>query len=442
MSRRRKRPDPAPVELVIDGLDEEARGTGTYEDRPVRVDAALPGERVSVVRTRSRGGADYAYVERVLEPSRERVAPRCTYFGLCGACTLQHLAPDAQIRLKSERLLETLEAEGGVVPERVLKPLAAEPWGYRRRARLGVRDVPKKGRVLVGFRERNAPYLADMLSCEVLIPEAGHRLDALSELIGTLSVSARIPQVEVAAGDDVTALIFRVLDPPVPDDLLKMAQFGARYDFDIYLQTGGPDTVRPLDESSRQLGYRLPAYDVEIRFEPGDFLQVNGPLNERMVGHALALLTPTPGARILELFSGLGNFTLPLARCGARVTAVEGDPGLVERARSNAVRNGLEGQVEFFAADLFESCAGAPWAAASYESVLLDPPRAGARRILEQVAALRPERIVYVSCNPETLASDAGALVRHFGYRLAAAGLMDMFPHTGHLESIALLEPA
>ncbi len=442
MSRRRKRPDPAPVELVIDGLDEQARGTATCEGRPVRVDAALPGERVSVVRTRSRGGYDEAQVERVLEASGDRVEPGCRYFGLCGACTLQHMAPPAQLRLKSQRLLDTLEAESGVLPERLLEPLSGEPWGYRRRARLGVRDVPKKGRVLVGFRERNASYLADMLSCEVLIPEAGHRLEALSELIGSLSVSARIPQVEVAAGDDVVALVFRVLDPPTPDDLLKISAFGARYDFDIYLQTGGPGTVRALTESPRQLGYRLPAYDVEIHFQPGDFLQVNGVLNQRMVDHALELLSPTPGGHVLELFSGLGNFSLPLARRGARVTAVEGDEGLVKRARANAAANGLEDRVSFFAGDLFASAANAPWAQGSYESVLLDPPRAGARRVLEQIAPARPHRIVYVSCNPETLGGDIGLLVRRFGYRLAAAGVMDMFPHTGHLESIAVLEPA
>jgi 23S rRNA (uracil1939-C5)-methyltransferase len=279
-----------------------------------------------------------------------------------------------------------------------------------------------------------------MRSCEVLVPEAGRRLDALSGLIGSLTILDRIPQVELAAGDDAVALVFRVLDPPTPEDRDRLAEFGIAHGLQIFLQTGGPGTIRPLGGMPPPLTYRLPAWDVEIQFEPGDFIQVNGAVNEQMIARALELLDLAPGARVLELFSGLGNFTLPMARAGARVTAVEGDPGLVDRARGNALRNGLQDNVELHAGDLFESCRDAAWLKDSYDAVLLDPPRAGARRVLEPVAAASPAKIVYVSCNPETLASDAGMLVRRFGYTLAAAGVVDMFPHTGHLESIALFE--
>jgi 23S rRNA (uracil1939-C5)-methyltransferase len=429
-----------PVELSIETLDTDLRGIGVFEGRELRVAGALPGERVTAVRLRSRGGRDEARVDRVLAASGDRVAPRCTYFGLCGACTLQHLSEDAQVRYKGERLFSMLAEAGGVSPEQRLAPVTGPPWGYRRRARLGVRHVAKKGRVLVGFRERDAPYLADMRSCEVLVPEAGHRLDALSALIGSLSILDRIPQVELAAGDDAAALVFRVLDPPTAEDRDRLEAFGVEYGFQIFLQSGGPGTIRPLGGTPRPLRYRLAAWDVEIQFEPGDFIQVNAAVNEDMIGRAIELLDPAPGARILELFSGLGNFTLPLARGGARVTAVEGDPGLVARARCNAARNGLDGAVNFVSGNLFESCRDAPWVDQAYDAVLLDPPRAGARRVLEQVAAGSPARIVYVSCNPETLATDAGMLVRRFGYTLSAAGVMDMFPHTGHLESIALFE--
>ena len=442
MSRRRKRPDPHPVELSIDTLDADQRGIGMCGDRELRVAGALPGERVKAVRVRSRGGYDEARVAQVLVPSPDRVEPRCRYFGLCGACSLQHLSGDAQVRYRAERLFRVLEQTGGVSPAAQLTPVTGHPWGYRRRARLGVRHVAKKGRVLVGFRERDAPYLADMRSCEVLVPEAGYRLDSLSGLIGSLTILDRIPQVELAAGDNTVALVFRVLDPPTLDDRHRLAEFGLEHGFQIFLQTGGPGTIRPLDGTPPPLSYRLAAWDVEIQFEPGDFIQVNGAVNEQMVARALELLDLSPGARVLELFSGLGNFTLPLARAGARVTAVEGDPGLVERARSNAARNGLRDRVDLHSADLFESCRDAPWINEHYDAAFLDPPRAGARRVLEQLAARSPARIVYVSCNPETLATDAGMLVRRFGYTLAAAGVMDMFPHTGHLESIALLEAA
>jgi 23S rRNA (uracil1939-C5)-methyltransferase len=430
------------VELSIDTLDADQRGSGLFDGRELRVAGALPGEQVKAVRVRSRAGFDEARVAGVVVPSPDRVEPRCRYFGLCGACTLQHLSREAQIRYKTERLFGILDQVGGVSPAAHLAPTAGHPWGYRRRARLGVRHVAKKGRVLVGFRERDAPYLADMRSCEVLVPEAGHRLDALSGLIGSLTILDRIPQVELAAGDDAMALIFRVLDPPTPEDRDRLSEFGITHGFQIFLQTGGPGTVLPLEGKPPPLSYRLTAWNVEIQFEPGDFIQVNGAVNEQMVARALELLDLGPGARVLELFSGLGNFTLPMARAGAHVTAVEGDPGLVDRARSNALRNGLQDSVDLHSGDLFESCRDAAWLKAPCDAVLLDPPRAGARRALEQVAAASPARIVYVSCNPETLAADAGMLVRRFGYSLAAAGVVDMFPHTGHLESMALFEAA
>ncbi len=428
------------MEIAIDALDADQLGTGRLDDREVRVAGALPGERVTAVRVRSRAGYDEARVLEVLQASADRAEPGCRYFGLCGACTLQHLSQDAQVDYKANRLATILEEAGGVSPGTWLAPVTGPAWGYRRRARLGVRHVTKKGRVLVGFRERHAPYLADMRSCEVLVPGVGHRLDALSELIGSLSIPDRIPQVEVAAGDEAVALVFRVLDAPTPEDQDRLAGFGAEHGFQIFLQTGGPGTVRPLAGDPAPLSYRLSSWDVDIRFQPGDFIQVNAAVNERMIARAIELLDLSPGSRVLELFSGLGNFSLPLARAGARVTAVEGESGLVRRAAENAGRNGLEGRVALHVADLFQSCRDAPWLEEHHDAVLLDPPRAGARRILEQVAGRTPARIVYVSCNPETLAADAGLLVRRFGYALSAAGVVDMFPHTGHLESIALFE--
>ncbi len=441
MARRRRRPrlPEEPVVATIESLSHEGRGIARLEGKTVFVDNALPGETVRL-RYRSVGKRfDAGIAEEVLEnPSPMRVAPACAFYGLCGGCSLQHMAPDAQIRFKQQTLAESFEHIGKVTPQEWLEPLTGPVWGYRQKARLGVRNVPKKGRVLVGFREKFSQYLADMRSCEVLDPRVGHRLEALSDLIGSLEAASRIAQIEVAIGDEQAALVFRNLDPLGEADTAKLAAFGEQTGFQIWLQPGGPDTARPLRGDWPPLEYALPDFDVRLRFLPTDFTQVNSAINRRMVRQALDLLAPAAGERILELFCGLGNFSLPLARSGAEVTAVEGEAGLVQRARDNAASNALD-NVEFHVANLMEPDPDAPWLRGRhYDKILFDPPRSGAVEILPFVANIGAKRIVYVSCNPATLARDAGILVHEHGYTLEKAGVMDMFPHTAHVESIAL----
>lgn len=441
MGRRRRRPrlPEEPVVATIESLSHEGRGIARIEGKTVFVDNALPGETVRL-RYRSMGKRfDAGIAEAILEnPSPMRVTPACAFYGLCGGCSLQHMASDEQIRFKQQTLAEAFEHIGRVAPQAWLEPLTGPVWGYRQKARLGVRNVPKKGRVLVGFREKFSQYLADMRACEVLDPRVGHRLEALSELIGGLEAASRIAQIEVAIGDEAAALVFRNLDPLSEADVRRLAAFGEQSGFQIWLQPGGPDTAHPLDPDVPPLEYALPEFDVRLRFLPTDFTQVNAEINRRMVGRAVALLAPEQGERVLELFSGLGNFSLPLARTGAEIVTVEGEAGLVQRARENAERNGID-NVAFHVANLFEPDADASWLRGQrYDRVLIDPPRSGAVEILPFVANTGAKRIVYVSCNPATLARDAGILVHEHGYTLEQAGVMDMFPHTAHVESIAL----
>lgn len=432
---------PVTMEISIRDLAHDGRGVGSNEaGKTVFAHGALPGEQVVVRREKKRRDLDEGVTESVLTPSPDRVEPRCRYFGQCGGCALQHLAPAAQRRMKEQMLLAQLSRLGKVSPETVMPAIEGPEWGYRRRARLGVKDVPRKGRVLVGFRERRTPYVTDMTRCEVLVPAVGERLEALSEMVGRLSVRARLPQIEVAAGDDDIALVLRHLDPLSEDDLQVLRDFEAETGFWIYLQSKGPDTVRPLSEQAPPLSYRLPGHDVEIRFQPTDFIQINREINRKMVDRALAWLDAGPSDRVLDLFSGLGNFALPIARQGAQVTAVEGEAGLVERGRENAVRNGLGESVSFHVANLFEDIRDLPWAKGGFRLAVLDPPRSGAREVIPRLADMGVERIVYVSCHPATLARDAGQLVHEAGYRLRAAGIMDMFPHTGHAEAMAVFE--
>jgi 23S rRNA (uracil1939-C5)-methyltransferase len=327
-----------------------------------------------------------------------------------------------------------------VAPETEFAPLTGPAAGYRRRARLGVRYVEKKGRVLVGFRERAKSYVADLEACPVLTAPADRLIQPLAEMIGSLSIRRRLAQVEVSVAENRAAFVLRVLDPPSEADLETMRTFEQIHDVDLYLQPKGPDTVRPLSAAARPLRFTLPEFDLVYEFLPTDFIQVNGELNRKMVSCAMSLLAPQPGERILDLFCGLGNFTLPIARLGATAVGIEGDPALIERARANAARNGLAGQADFHRADLFEDCAGLPWLRERVDAVFLDPPRAGAEAILPAVADSGAGRMVYVSCHPATLARDAGILVSRYGFRLRGAGVMDMFPHTAHVESIALFE--
>lgn len=428
-----------PLEATADILDlaHDGRGIARPQGKVVFVAGALPGERVRLAVTRRGRDADEGNTLAVEAPSPHRVEPKCPHFGLCGGCSLQHLEPAQQILFKQKQLLDALARIGKVEAAEVVAPLTGPAWGYRRRARLAVKHVPKKGGVLVGFRERETPLIAAIDSCEVLDPRVGRKLTALSELIGGLTVRAKLPQIEVAAADHV-ALVFRVLEAPTAEDRARIAEFAQREGFEIYLQPGGLDSVQPLTPPARTLEYSPDGSALRLAFLPTDFIQVNGGLNRRMVGQALDWLRPSAGDRVLELFAGLGNFTLPIAAAGARVTAVEGEAGLVRRGRENAERNGLA--VRYEVADLFNPDPQARWLQDEYELALLDPPRAGAREMLPFVARKKPARIVYVSCHPGTLARDAGLLAREHGYRLVRAGVMDMFPHTAHVESMALFE--
>ena len=433
-----RRVDAAPVEVEILDLAHDGRGVARVQGKTMFVADALPGERVIARRVGGRRSHDEAELLEVLQASPERVTPGCPHFGTCGGCSLQHLAPAAQLAAKQDVLHENLRRIGRVTPQASWEPIPGPSWGYRRKARLGVRKVDKKGRVLVGFRERRAPLLADMDSCAVLAGGIGDMLPAIGELIAGLSIARRVPQVEVAVGDDRRVLVFRVLDPPSADDLLQLEQFGRVQAVDVWLQPGGIETAQPLVQGTPPPRYGLAEFDLEFEFLPTDFVQVNAVVNARAVARAVELLAPKPGERMLDLFCGLGNFSLALARAGAGVCGIEGDAALVQRARDNAARNGLE--AEFHVANLFDDCRALPWARRGYDGLLLDPPRAGAEAALGLLPALRPSRIVYVSCHPGTLARDAGILVHEHGYRLSGAGVMDMFPHTAHVESIALFE--
>jgi len=434
-----KRISAAPEQAQIVDLSHEARGVAHIDGKTVFVADALPGERVVLRRTHRHRNFDEAVCEQVLEPSPERVEPRCPHYGTCGGCSLQHLAGAAQLALKQRQLLENLARLGGVAPLEVLPPLTGPAWGYRRRARLGVKSVPKKGRVLVGFRERSAPFIADLHECPVLAPPAGQLIDPLAALVGRLSIASRVPQVEVAVAEAACALVLRVLDAPGDADLEEFARFEREYGVRLYLQPAGPQSIAPLREGGAPLHYSLAEFDVTIEFGPADFIQVNGALNARMVQRAVELLAAGLGESVLDLFCGLGNFSLPLARRAGEVVGVEGDAGLVTRARGNALRNGLA-NVSFHAANLFEDVTDLPWARRRYERVLLDPPRAGAREVLPVVAGCGARRVLYISCHPGSLARDAGILVREHGFRLSAAGVMDMFPQTTHVEAMAVFD--
>ena len=423
---------------VVD-LDEAGRGVARVQGKAVFIADALPGEQVEFVRLRQHRNFDEARLQSILMPAADRVEPPCAHFGVCGGCALQHLAPQRQIEFKEKQLLQALARIGQVEPAQVLQPLRGGSENYRRRARLGVRWVPKKNRALVGFRERNSKFLADIRRCRVLKSPADQLVGRLSDLITTLQVRDRLPQIEVSVADNATALVFRVLRPLDDADREKLQQFGRDHQVQIFLQPQGYDSITALEPPVAPLTYSLPEFAVELVFEPFDFVQIHGELNEKMVSQTIRLLELNPEHRVLDLFCGLGNFSLPLARRAASVIGVEGEASLVERARANAVRNGLR-NVSFVTANLFEAQQHGPWSAQRFDRVLIDPPRAGAREILPLVAQCGATRVVYVSCHPGSLARDAGILVKDHGFRLAAAGVMDMFPHTTHVESIAVFE--
>lgn len=428
----------------VDALNHEGWGV-VRAGKAVFIGGALPGELVEYRIRRRQRSHDEAELLRVIEPSADRVEPPCAHFGICGGCALQHLSPEAQRDMKDQMLRETLRRVGKVEPAQWLAPLAGEPQGYRRRARLGARFVHAKGRSLVGFRERLSSYVAAIDSCHVLRPEVGSIVSELSALVTSLSIPTRIPQIEVAVGDNATVLVMRTLSPLNADDRAKLVAFEQQHNVHWLLQAGSPRHLEPVSGEAPDLWYELPEFDVRLHFQPADFIQVNGPMNRSLVARVVELLELTPDSRVLDLYCGLGNFTLPLARRALQVVGLEGEEGLVQRARDNAVRNGLT-NVHFATANLAgegaaESClslAGQLGGAPSH--VLLDPPRTGAVDVLPAVARLAPKRLVYVSCHPGTLARDLAILVTEHGFRLRSAGIVDMFPHTSHVESVAVLD--
>jgi len=442
--RRNRRGKPLPTESVsiqIDSLSHEGRGVGRIEGKTVFVDAALPGETVEMKYTFQRGKFDEGRCISVENPNQDRVKPPCPHYGVCGGCSMQHLSNDAQITHKQSILKEQLEHFASTQPKEWLAPLQGDLLAYRKKARLGVRYVIKKERTLIGFREKYSNYLADIEECPVLVKSVSDLLHPMSRLIEQMDSRLFIPQIEVACGDEVVCLIVRHLQPISAKDHTAWVEFAKQNNLIIYLQPKGPKTVHriwPVEDDEAQLSFSLPDYDLEMLMEPLDFTQVNASINQRMILLALDLLEVDSDDNVLDLFCGLGNFTLPLARKANQVVGVEGVQDMVDRGRLNAKHNQLD-NVEFFQADLAADLTNAIWLDRDYNKVLIDPARSGALEVIPNIVKINPEKIVYVSCNPATLARDTGELVKS-GYKLIKAGVMDMFPHTTHVESIALFE--
>ncbi len=434
-----KRKPREPETATIDAVTHDGRGIASTDGKKVFVAGALAGEEVRFIRRKRRRNFDEAELLEILKASPDRVDARCEAFGRCGGCVLQHVSIEEQREIKFGTLRDNLQRNAKVEPREWLQPIIGPDWHYRRRARLGVKDVAGKGRVLVGFRERHAPYITDMRRCEVIAKPVDDLIEPLSRLIEQLSIRARLPQIEVAVGENGVALVFRVLDPPTDDDLSLLRKFGADHDLRIWLQPGGLDSLQLAwpEQDPGPLTYALPEFDIEIAFEPIDFVQVNQEINRRMVSAAIEYLAPGPDDRVLDLYCGIGNFSLPLGRKAGEVVGMEGEATLVERAGANAQRNGLK-NVSFRCADLSKTDGSQAWIKEQWDRVLLDPARSGAAEVVAHMRAIDPQRIVYVSCHPGTLARDAATLVHELGYTLQAAGVIDMFPHTAHAESIAI----
>jgi 23S rRNA (uracil1939-C5)-methyltransferase len=443
-------------QVEIESLDQEGRGVGHRDGKAVFVEGALPGEVARYERRRNKPSYEVGRVVEIDSPSVLRTQPRCPHFGLgpgsCGGCSLQHLDARAQVAIKQRVLEDNLWHIGRVRPARMLRAIAGPTWQYRYRARLSVRHVVKKGGVLVGFHERSSSYVADMKSCEVLPTPVSRLLMPLRQLIGDLSLRDRLPQIELAAAESDSGLlqivlVLRVLQVPTVGDRARLLDFAKCHAVEFWLQTGGPQTAVPLTaEQPSSLLLRLPQFGVHLPFRPTDFTQVNHRVNDVLVGRAIDLLAPDPAERVVDFFCGLGNFTLPLATRAANVLGIEGNGELLKRARAAALDNGLSHRVAFAEHDLFD------WTAADWNAVmqaghvgkvLVDPPREGALAVVKALAATKrpPDRLVYVSCNPATLARDCAILVHEGQWRLQAAGAVNMFPHTSHVESIAVLEP-
>lgn len=439
MGRRRRNKIPQGLfKATIESLSHEGRGVTHVDDKVVFVDNALPDEEVEFNYVSTRAKFSEGVTENVISASEQRIAPGCEYFGYCGGCSLQHMSPEAQIEHKQSVLLEQFTHLGNVSPKEALSPLTGPVFGYRTKARLGVKYVIKKERVLVGFREKRSPFIADIKHCEVVHPDVGHKIADLQALIENLSIKDQIPQIEVAVSDNSIALVMRHLADFNEDDINQLKTFEQKHNFKFYLQPGGYDTVHRLDEDDNsELFYRLDDYDLNIYFQPIDFTQINVEINQQMINLALELLDVNGDDDVLDLFCGVGNFTLPISRKVKSVVGVEGDEGLVQRAKYNAEKNNID-NVEFYAADLADFDQDYDFMKKSYNKILLDPARTGAKEIIAALNTKNVERIVYVSCNPATLARDAGILVNEKKFKLKKAGVMDMFPHTAHVESIAV----
>jgi len=433
-------------ELFIESLDHEGKGIGRRDGKTIFVDGALPGEVVIASSYRKKPDFEQAQATQILKASPFRVSPKCTWFGVCGGCTHQHLDEAAQVAVKQRVLEDCFKHIGKVTPETMLSPIHGPTWGYRTRARLSVRNVAKKGGVLVGFHERRSSYVADMTSCEVLLPHISALLPKLRALVASLSIRDRLPQIELAAGEAIEVLVLRIMDPLTGDDETKLRDFADLHGIQFWLQPKGPDTAYPFHPlDAPELAYSLPEFDLVMPFRPTEFTQVNHGINRMLIRRAMGLLEVQAGERIADFFCGLGNFSLPIARRGAHVVGIEGSAGLVARAVENAARNGLSGHSEFRVANLFEMTPESYVELGGFDKLLIDPPRDGAIELVKSLPdagapGVLPARIVYVSCSPATLARDAAVLVHQKGYRLKTAGVANMFPHTAHVESIALFE--
>ena len=441
--------------LTVESLDLEAQGVAHNEEgKVVFIEGALPGEQVQVQVGRRKNAWEQATMTAMRRESSQRVTPGCPHFGLhagaCGGCKMQHLHVGAQVAVKQRTLEDNLWHLGKVKPERLLRPIEGPAWHYRDRARLSVRHVIKKGEVLVGFHERKSRYIADMKVCPVLPKHVSDMLLPLRELVMAMDQRERLPQIELAAGSDVTALVLRHLEPLTDADLDRLRAFGRQHGVQWWLQPKGPDTVHLLDEGGPQLSYQLAEFGITMPFKPTDFTQVNQHINAVLVGRALRLLAAQPDDRVIDWFCGLGNFTLPIATQAREVLGIEGSEALVARSRENAKANGLAAKTASVARNLFEMTPEQLMQDGRADKWLVDPPREGALALCKALADATqlpdtggwapPQRIVYVSCNPATLARDAGLLVHQAGYRCLAAGAVNMFPHTAHVESIAVFE--
>ena len=443
MKKKNSTPVIAPAAVTIESLDQEGRGIAHADGKVIFIEGALTGETVSYASYRKKPSFELAQMTQLHRAASIRVEPQCKHYGVCGGCSMQHLDSRVQVAVKQRILEESLARIGRVKPETILPAIYGQSWGYRERARISARYVIKKEKMLVGFHEKRSSYVADMQSCEILAPKIAGLIKPLADLLAGLSIRDHMPQIEVAVGENVDALVLRVMAPPSAEDEAALRAFADVHKVQFWLQSKGPETITPfypLDAPA--LSYSLPEFGIVMPFAPSEFTQVNSALNRVMISRAMRLLKPKAGERIADFFCGLGNFTLPIARSGAQVLGIEGSDALVRRAEQNASSNDLSGNTEYRVMNLFEMDEGLLAGLGKFDKWLIDPPRDGAMELVKSIAPeIAPNLIVYVSCNPATLARDAFELVQR-GYVLKAAGVMNMFPQTSHVESIAVFERA